>query len=75
MFFPLHNGKDNLMTVKCKFVKRILLILRDSRLGTAEWVLSLLEQLQITKCILPKVILSDRDKGFNQLYGLSYLSN
>lgn len=40
-----HNGKDNLMTVTCKFAKRVLLIPGHSKWGVAEWASALLEQL------------------------------
>ena len=59
-----HTGKDNLMTVTCKFAKRILLIPGHSEWGAAEWASALLEHLQVGEWGLPKVIISDRDKKF-----------
>lgn len=59
-----YTGKNSLMTVTCKFAKRILLIPGHSKWGAAEWALPLLEQLQVAEWGLPKVIISDRDKKF-----------
>lgn len=44
-----HTGKDNLMTVTCKFAKRISLIPGHSKWGAGEWASALLKQLQIAK--------------------------
>lgn len=58
------NGKDNLMTVTCKFAKRILLVPGHSKWGAGEWASALWEQSQIAEWGLPKVIISNHDKKF-----------
>ena len=58
------NGKDNLITVSCKFAKRILLILGHLKWRAAEWALALLKQLEVAELGLPKVIISDWVKKF-----------
>lgn len=57
-------GLDCLMSVTCKFSKRVSLIPGKNTWSAGEWSSALLERLEIADWGLPKVIISDRDKKF-----------
>lgn len=55
---------NSVLTVTCKYSKRIQCIPRKGTYGAAEWAKAVLERLDIADWDLPKVIISDRDKKF-----------
>lgn len=61
---PSHSGMDNLMTVTCKFSKRVILIPGRSTWSASQWAAALLQRLQVAEWGLPKVIITDRDRKF-----------
>ena len=58
------EGYDSVMSVTCKFSKRVTLVPGKKTWTAKQWAEALLERLWIADWGLPKVILSDRDKKF-----------
>ena len=62
--FLTEENWNYLMTVTCKFIKRILLILEKTIMTEIEWKHALLNALDTIDWKLFKIIISDRDKKF-----------
>ena len=58
------EGFDSVMSVTCKFSKRVTLAPGKTIWKAYEWAAALLKQLELGDWGLPKVILSDRDPKF-----------
>ena len=58
------KGYDCLMSITCKFLRRVLLIPGKSTFTAADWACRLLRRLRKIDWGLPKVIISDRDRKF-----------
>lgn len=59
-----HTGLDSIMSVTCKFSKRVSLVPGKNTWAANDWSDALLERLEIADWGLPKIIISDRDKKF-----------
>lgn len=62
---PDNEGRDTLLTVTCKFSKRVLLIMGKSTWSAEQWSEALLEGLRRADWGIPVAIISDRDRKFN----------
>ena len=58
------EGFDSVMSVTCKFSKRVTLAPGKTTWKALEWAVAMLERLELGDWGLPKVILSDRDPKF-----------
>ena len=58
------DGYDCVMSVTCKFSKRVTLIPGKKTWSARQWAEALLDRLYLADWGLPKVILSDRDRKF-----------
>lgn len=61
---PSRTGLNNIMSVTCKYSKRITLVPGKNTYSAAQWADALLQRLDQGDWGLPKVIISDRDKKF-----------
>ena len=60
----LVEGFDSVMSITCKFSKRITLAPGKTTWKALEWAVALLERLELGDWGLPKAILLDRDPKF-----------
>ena len=58
------QGLDCLLTITCKFSKRLNLIAGKTTYSAKEWALLVLERLQLADWGIPSAIISDRDPKF-----------
>ena len=58
------EGLDCLLTITCKFSKRLNLIAGKTTYSAKEWALLVLERLQLSDWGIPSAIISDRDPKF-----------
>ena len=59
-----HTSMNNVMTITCKFFKRIVIISGKDTWNAFEWTVALLHRLDIADWELSKVIIFDRDRKF-----------
>ena len=59
-----HFDMNNIMTVICKFSKRIVIISEKNTWKTSQWTTALLHKLDISDWDLSKVIIFDRNRKF-----------
>ena len=61
---PEYQGFDTVMSVTCKFTKKIAAIPGNAKWSASQWGNDLLDRLDIADWGIPKVIISDRDRKF-----------
>ena len=59
-----HTDMNNVMTITCKFFKRIVIISNKDTWNAFEWTVALLHRLNIANWELSKVIIFDRNRKF-----------
>ena len=59
-----HNIMNNVMTVICKFFKKVIIISRQNTWTAIQWAIALLDELNLTKWEISKIIIFDRNRKF-----------
>ena len=62
--FKTHNEFNNIMSMICKFFKRITVVFEIDIWNASQWAIALFERLNMTDWDFSKVIISDRDRKF-----------